>query len=102
MQMCSGIPHCDSYLHHPRRVANSVVSILAGPLPRFEGVVLDTTAGVSESGTASPPPAAGGPIRVPPLQPDDVNKFVSLFEKSEVVNGLISGKDYLQVASGCC
>lgn len=64
---------------------------IAGPLPRFDGIVVDTTASVPESGTKSPPPGANGPIRVPPLQPDDANKFVSLFEKSDVKNGMISG-----------
>lgn len=64
---------------------------IAGPLPRFDGIVVDTTANVPESGTKSPPPGPGGPIRVPPLQPDDANKFVALFEKSDVKNGLISG-----------
>lgn len=64
--------------------------VLAGPLPRFEGVVIDA-AGPPEPGTASPSPGANGPIRVPPLQQDDANKFFSLFEKSDVVNGLISG-----------
>jgi epidermal growth factor receptor substrate 15 len=53
--------------------------------------VVDANANIPETGTVSPPPSAGGPIRVPPLQPDDANKFVSLFEKSEVHNGMISG-----------
>lgn len=65
--------------------------LIAGPLPRFDGIVVDTTASIPESGTKSPPPGAAGPIRVPPLQPDDANKFVSLFEKSDVKNGMISG-----------
>jgi hypothetical protein len=67
----------------------------AGPLPRFEGIVVDTTAPARESGTTSPPPttaAGAAPIRVPPLNPEDVNKFVSLFEKSDVSrSGIISG-----------
>ncbi|KAJ5676122.1 hypothetical protein N7462_009019 [Penicillium macrosclerotiorum] len=50
-----------------------------------------------ESGTASPPPAAGAPIRVPPLQPDDAHKFVSLFDKSDVHNGMISGEIAKQI-----
>lgn len=46
----------------------------------------------------SPPPSAGGPpIRVPPLQPDDANKFLSLFEKSGVVNGLLPGEIAKQI-----
>lgn len=58
---------------------------VAGPLPRFEGIVVDAAApGDRDLGTTSPPPSAGGPIRVPPLNPDDVNKFSSLFDKSDV------------------
>lgn len=49
----------------------------------------------ARTATASPPPGPqpGGsaPIRVPPLNPDDINKFASLFEKSDVQNGLLSG-----------
>lgn len=65
--------------------------IVAGPLPRFDGIVVDNTPAPSESGAASPPPGAGPPIRVPPLQPDDAHKFLSLFEKSDTSNGMISG-----------
>lgn len=36
------------------------------------------------SGDASSPTTAAAPIRVPPLNPDDVNKFTSLFDKSDV------------------
>lgn len=34
---------------------------------------------------------------MPPLQPDDANKFVGLFEKSDVNNGLISGEIAKQI-----
>jgi len=52
---------------------------------------------VPDSGTISPPPGAGPPIRVPPLQPDDAQKFLSLFEKSDVQNGLLSGETAKQI-----
>ncbi|KAJ5103887.1 hypothetical protein N7532_004416 [Penicillium argentinense] len=42
-------------------------------------------------------PECGGPIRVPPLQPDDANKFLSLFEKSGVANGILSGEIAKQI-----
>ena len=69
----------------------------AGPLPKFVGLSDGLAARVAEARTATasppPPPAGGnGPIRVPPLNPDDINKFASLFEKSDVQNGLLSGK----------
>lgn len=53
--------------------------------------MVDASAGIPESGTGTPPPGAGGPIRVPPLQPDDAGKFVQLFMKSDVHDGLMNG-----------
>ncbi|KAJ5171277.1 uncharacterized protein N7500_004060 [Penicillium coprophilum] len=79
------------------RTPSDELALQSGPLPRFDGIVVDTTAGIPESGTKSPPPGANGPIRVPPLQPDDANKFVSLFEKSDVTNGMISGETAKQI-----
>lgn len=67
------------------------LTAIAGPLPRFDGIVVDNTPAPPESGTASPAPGAGPPIRVPPLQPEDAHKFLSLFEKSDISNGMISG-----------
>ncbi|KAF9886649.1 hypothetical protein FE257_011289 [Aspergillus nanangensis] len=80
------------------RAPTEELAMQPGPLPRFDGLVLDTSAPARETGTTSPPPAAGGPIRVPPLNPDDVNKFVALFEKSDVArSGLISGEAAKQI-----
>lgn len=66
-----------------------MVTILAGPLPRFDGMAVDPPQSPRDTGTTSPPP--GAPIRVPPLNPDDVNKFTSLFEKSDIRGGVLSG-----------
>ncbi|KAJ5502510.1 Calcium-binding EF-hand [Penicillium fimorum] len=79
------------------RTPSDELALQSGPLPRFDGIVVDTTASIPESGTKSPSPGANGPIRVPPLQPDDANKFVSLFEKSDVKNGMISGEIAKQI-----
>ncbi|KAJ6179671.1 hypothetical protein N7519_010132 [Penicillium mononematosum] len=79
------------------RAPSDELALQSGPLPRFDGIVVDTTASVPESGTKSPPPGPGGPIRVPPLQPDDASKFVSLFEKSDIKNGMISGETAKQI-----
>ncbi|KAJ5787067.1 hypothetical protein N7457_002057 [Penicillium paradoxum] len=79
------------------RAPSDELALQTGPLPRFDGIVVDPTANVPDSGTKSPPPSSSGPIRVPPLQPDDANKFVSLFEKSDVKNGLISGEIAKQI-----
>lgn len=57
---------------------------------------MDNTPAPPES-AASPPPGSGPPIRVPPLQPEDANKFVSLFDKSDVQNGIIPGETAKQI-----
>ncbi|KAL2798305.1 hypothetical protein BJX66DRAFT_296141 [Aspergillus keveii] len=70
-----------------------------GPLPRFDGLPIDTTSPTPrDAGASSPQPAPGAGIRVPPLNSDDVNKFVSLFEKSDVTrSGSISGEAAKQI-----
>ncbi|RAH50854.1 EF hand domain protein [Aspergillus brunneoviolaceus CBS 621.78] len=73
-----------------------------GPLPQFDGISVDAAAPgpptPREAGTTSPTPAAGGPIRVPPLNPEDVNKFLSLFDKSDVAKtGVLSGETAKQI-----
>lgn len=70
----------------------TLLAVAAGPLPKFEGIVVDATPNPREAGTTSPTPGANAPIRVPPLNPDDVNKFLSLFEKSDVSkSGVLPG-----------
>ncbi|EPS29628.1 hypothetical protein PDE_04578 [Penicillium oxalicum 114-2] len=73
------------------RVPSDELALQPGPIPRFDGIVVDNTPVPPESGTASPPPGAGPPVRVPPLQPEDAHKFLALFEKSDTSNGMISG-----------
>ncbi|KAJ5336489.1 uncharacterized protein N7506_004511 [Penicillium brevicompactum] len=82
------------------RAPSDELALQSGPIPRFDGIVVDASAGIPESGTASPPPGAGGPIRVPPLQPDDASKFVQLFMKSDVHDGLIKGESAKQIFEG--
>ncbi|KAJ5308417.1 hypothetical protein N7476_009073 [Penicillium atrosanguineum] len=81
------------------RQPSDELALQPGPLPQFEGVSVDVNAPIPESGTISPPPppGAGAPIRVPPLQPDDAQKFLSLFEKSDVQNGILSGEIAKQI-----
>ena len=82
-----------STVYCDRESANTLFNFLAGPLPRFDGIVVDTSMPTGRDiGATSPPPSAGGPIRVPPLNPDDVNKFTSLFDKSDVArSGILPG-----------
>ncbi|KAJ5624509.1 hypothetical protein N7510_000818 [Penicillium lagena] len=76
------------------RSPSEELALQPGPLPRFEGVTVDTT---PESGTTSPPSSSSGPIRVPPLTAEDANKFVSLFEKSDTASGVLSGEAARQI-----
>ncbi|CCX29879.1 Similar to Uncharacterized calcium-binding protein C800.10c; acc. no. Q9HGL2 [Pyronema omphalodes CBS 100304] len=67
-----------------------------GPLPRFEAVNIVYPTGPSSNSPPPPviPPQPTGPagmIRVPPLMPQDVEKFTALFEKSGAIDGLLQG-----------
>ncbi|EAW08452.1 EF hand domain protein [Aspergillus clavatus NRRL 1] len=74
------------------RAPTEELALQSGPLPRFEGIVVEPTSPTPRDAGATSPPPAGGPIRVPPLNPDDVNKFTALFEKSDVSrSGVIPG-----------
>ncbi|KAL4797436.1 hypothetical protein BDV19DRAFT_358774 [Aspergillus venezuelensis] len=82
------------------RAPTDELALQPGPLPKFDGLPIDTSAPVPSprESAGSPQPTAGGPIRVPPLNPDDVNKFVGLFEKSDVTrSGSINGETAKQI-----
>lgn len=69
-------------------------ALAGGPLPKFDGITAPSL---------PPPPAqplqaqvSGGPIRVPPLTPEKVTQYTSLFEsslsgESSAQNGVLSG-----------
>ena len=69
-------------------------ALAGGPLPKFDGITAPSL---------PPPPAqplqaqvSGGPIRVPPLTPEKVTQYTSLFESSlsgepNAQNGVLSG-----------
>ena len=79
--------------HQKRREILTARLIAGGPLPKFDGI----------TGPAGPPQAQiqaqaqplqaqnSGPIRVPPLTPDKVAQYSSLFEESGAQNGVLSG-----------
>ncbi|KAJ5887559.1 hypothetical protein N7495_007600 [Penicillium taxi] len=80
------------------RIPSEELALQAGPLPRFEGVSVDLNVPIPDSRAISPPPtASSSSIRVPPLQHEDAVKFVSLFDKSDIVNGMISGEAAKQI-----
>ena len=48
-----------------------------------------------------PQTSGGGPIRVPPLSPDKVNEYMSLFDKAGARNGMLGGQAFrVLLASG--
>src|SRR5271170_39673 len=67
----------------------------AGPLPRFEGLSGPPLA----SQNTGPPqsPAGPPPIRVPPLAPERVAEYSSLFEKSGAQDGILPGSVAKQI-----
>ena len=71
---------------------------VAGPLPRFEGVnvVYPGPPTAASLPPPPPPPPVLAPqqtavIRVPPITPQDVDRFSSLFENAGAVDGLLQG-----------
>ena len=63
--------------------------IAGGPLPRFEGINI----GAGQQSMPAPLQAQNsGPIRVPPLTPERVGQYTSLFEESGAQNGTLPGK----------
>lgn len=66
-------------------------SIAGGPLPKFDGIT--ALPGPAQVPVQAQPLQAqnSGPIRVPPLTPDKVGQYSSLFEESGAHNGILSG-----------
>ncbi|OAX79325.1 hypothetical protein ACJ72_06356 [Emergomyces africanus] len=80
------------------RAPTEELALQPGPLPKFSGLTKDIMEPTPQAPpvTSSPPPGSG-PVRVPPLAPEDITKFTSLFERSEVHNGLLSGESAKQI-----
>lgn len=66
--------------------------IAGGPLPKFDGINGPTNSPLSVPPAPLQPQVSGGAIRVPPLAPDKVNQYTSLFENSGAQNGLLFGR----------
>ncbi|PWW72306.1 hypothetical protein C7212DRAFT_348215 [Tuber magnatum] len=72
--------------------------LIPGPLPRFEGFNIPLPPPPTTSSPPPPPPSASQPaipgpgmIRVPPLTPQDVEKFTGLFERNGAIDGYLPG-----------
>lgn len=73
-------------------MAEMDLHIAGGPLPKFDGINGPANAPLSVPPAPLQPQISGGAIRVPPLAPDKVNQYTSLFENSGAQNGLLSGE----------
>nr|POF17765.1 putative calcium-binding protein [Quercus suber] len=83
------------------RTPTQEMAFKPAPIPRFEGLQIPGT----QAGTAVTTPTVGGfpsavlqpqlsgqgPIRVPPLDPQKVQQYSDLFERSGVQSGLLDG-----------
>ncbi|EME48175.1 hypothetical protein DOTSEDRAFT_69948 [Dothistroma septosporum NZE10] len=88
------------------REPSTELAFKPGPIPKFDGLQIPAiaTGGVS-GGSAVPSPTTGafptnplqpqssgqGPIRVPPLDPQKVQQYSGLFERSGAQNGRLDG-----------
>ncbi|KAI6783375.1 putative calcium-binding protein [Emericellopsis cladophorae] len=69
-----------------------------GPLPRFDGIDTNPPMG-SPTAPAAPIQAqtSGGAIRIPPLTPEKVYQYGSVFERQPLVNGTLAGDQAKQI-----
>ena len=91
------------YAQAGRAVSSDLALQPGGPLPKFDGIAGPSTPSSPSGNPAGPlrPQTSGGlgagPIRVPPLTPDKVNQYSSLFEESGARNGNLSGDTAKQI-----
>lgn len=91
------------YAQAGRTVSFDLALQPGGPLPKFDGIAGPSTPSSPSGNLAGPlrPQTSGGvgagPIRVPPLTPDKVNQYSSLFEESGAQNGNLSGDTAKQI-----
>lgn len=65
--------------------------LAGGPLPRFDGITAPPAPAPAQAQVQPLQAQNSGPIRVPPLTPDKVGQYSSLFEESGAHNGILSG-----------
>lgn len=71
-----------------------------GPLPKFDGVPVGSVVQPPPGpppGALQPQASGSAPIRVPPLTPDKVAQYSTLFEKSGAINGVLPGEQAKQI-----
>lgn len=85
------------YAQAGRPVSAELALKSGGPLPKFDGITAPP--GPPQVQAQAQPLQAqnSGPIRVPPLTPDKVAQYSSLFEESGAQNGILSGETAKQI-----
>ncbi|PNS13867.1 hypothetical protein CAC42_1358 [Sphaceloma murrayae] len=63
-----------------------------GPIPKFEGINLQPSSPALSSAPPSTLQPQGSGIRIPPILPEKAAQYSSLFERSGVTGGLLSGE----------
>ncbi|KFA45447.1 hypothetical protein S40293_10144 [Stachybotrys chartarum IBT 40293] len=71
------------------------LALQRGPIPRFDGFV--PTAGPVPAQAPLQSQTTGGALRVPPLTPEKVAQYSSLFERQPLQNGLLPGDQARQI-----
>ncbi|KAI9669217.1 MAG: hypothetical protein M1817_004712 [Caeruleum heppii] len=81
------------------RDPTSQLALRPGPLPKFEGFPAgpNQPPPLSSQPSLQPQLSGSGLIRVPPFNPDKVNEFSSLFERSGAANGVLSGEQAREI-----
>ena len=89
------------YAQAGRSVSANLALQPGGPLPKFDGIPGPSTPSSPSGNFSGPlrPQSSGGagPIRVPPLTPEKVSQYSSLFEESGAHNGTLSGDTAKQI-----
>ncbi|KAK2789300.1 hypothetical protein FQN53_002142 [Emmonsiellopsis sp. PD_33] len=68
-----------------------------GPLPKFNGITVDTEPAAQPPPAASSRPPGTRDDEVPQLRSEDAAKFAALFDQSDVHNGVLSGEKAKQI-----
>lgn len=74
-----------------------VFAVAGGSLPKFDGIAGPSAPSSPQTAGPLRPQTSGGPIRVPPLGPDKVHQYSSLFEESGAQNGMLPGESAKQI-----
>ncbi|UNI19974.1 hypothetical protein JDV02_006116 [Purpureocillium takamizusanense] len=78
------------------REPRAELAVQPAPLPRFEGMQMPAAAAAAAS-PALQAQGTGGGIRIPPLTPDKVAQYTSLFERQAIQGNMLAGDQARQI-----